>query len=152
MHVMANNSSKFKVQSLKFVEFVANPKRFAFIGIALIVFTGYTVINFQKNVFAATGINQTVNFQGKVVNSDGTNVADGKYTFVFKLYDADPGGTNLWTETQSNVQVTAGIFRVSLGSVQSLSGIDFNSDNLYLGINSNSDGEMTPRIRLASVP
>jgi hypothetical protein len=26
----------------------------------------------------------TVNFQGKVVNANGTNVADGSYTFVFR--------------------------------------------------------------------
>ena len=111
-----------------------------------------TTVFTPKSAFASTGINQTVNFQGKVVNSDGTNVVDGLYTFVFKLYDASSGGSNPWTETQNNVQVTAGIFRVSLGSVTPFSGVDFNTDNLYLGINFNSDGEMTPRIRFAAVP
>lgn len=106
----------------------------------------------HNQVFASTGINQTINFQGKVANSDGTNVANGLYTFVFKLYDASSGGSNPWTETQNNVQVTAGIFRVALGSVTPFTGVDFNTDNLYLGVNFNSDGEMTPRIRFAATP
>lgn len=137
----------------KLISFILAPKRGIFLGICAIVFTTFLLVNMDVDrVSAATGINPTVNFQGKVVNSDGTNVADGEYTFVFNIYDAPSGGANPWTETQNNVVVTAGIFRVSLGSVQSLSGVNFNTDNLYLGINFNSDGEMTPRIRFASVP
>lgn len=135
-----------------FFRFILNPKRIVFIILSIVIFTAFTIVDLQKNAFAAVGINPTINFQGKVVNKDGTNVADGQYTFVFKLYDASSGGSNLWTETQNNVQVTAGIFRVSLGSVTSLSGVNFNSDTIYLGINFNSDGEMTPRVRFASVP
>ncbi len=137
------------------IRFILSPKRFIFLVICSFVFT---VFAFQKldlrQSYATTGINRTINFQGKVVNSNGTNVADGQYAFVFKLYDAASGGSNSWTETQNNVQVTAGIFRVSLGSVTTFAsaGVDFNTDNLYLGINFNSDGEMTPRVRFAAVP
>ena len=131
-----------------------SPKRILFFLIALFIFTVFAFENINTKAFAATGINRTINFQGKVVNKDGTNVADGQYTFVFKLYDASSGGSNPWTETQNNVQVTAGIFRVSLGSVTTFAsaGVDFNTDNLYLAINFNSDGEMTPRVRFAAVP
>lgn len=149
------NSKKQKENMFKtqIIEFVLSPKRVVFLILSLIVFTGFLTLRFEiVKVLAAPGINQTVNFQGKVVNSDGTNVADGEYSFTFTLYDASSGGSTLWTETQGTVQVTAGIFRVSLGSVASLSSVNFNSDNIYLGINFNSDGEMTPRIRFASVP
>ena len=135
--------------------YIFSPKRAVFLGICAIVFTTYLAVNLKtEKIYAATGINRTINFQGKVVNKDGTNVADGQYTFVFKLYDAASGGSNPWTETQNSVQVTAGIFRVSLGSVTTFAsaGVDFNTDNLYLGINFSSDGEMTPRIRFAAVP
>lgn len=133
--------------------YLLNPKRIIFLVISGLIFTAFLAINIQvPSSQAAPGINPTVNFQGKVVNSDGTNVTDGQYTFVFRLYNVDTGGSHLWTETQSNVTVTGGIFRVSLGSSTSLSAIDFNSDSLYLGINFNSDGEMSPRIRFASVP
>lgn len=101
---------------------------------------------------AAAGINKQINFQGKVVNGNGTNVANGSYNFVFKIYD-DPslGGVHeLWTETKS-LTVTDGIFQTNLGSSTSLPGsVDFNTDNIYLGINFNSDGEMTPRIRFTA--
>jgi hypothetical protein len=54
----------------------------------------------------------TLNFQGKVVNSNGTNVTDGTYSFVFRLYDNSTPtiGANCnsnsqcwWEETQASV-------------------------------------------------
>jgi hypothetical protein len=105
----------------------------------------------------------TISFQGKVVNSNGTNVADGTYSFVFKLYSVASGGTAVWSETDS-LAVTAGTFQVNLGATCSFftaaicnnnTPIDFNASNaLYLGITFNSDpaGEMTPRAQLQSVP
>jgi hypothetical protein len=101
---------------------------------------------------AAAGINKQINFQGKVVNANGTNVTNGSYTFVFKIYDdASLGGVHeLWSETKS-LTVTDGIFQTNLGSSTSLPGsVDFNTDTIYLGINFNSDGEMTPRIRFTA--
>lgn len=111
---------------------------------------------FAKTSFAATGINKQINFQGKVVNANGTNVTNGNYDFVFSIYTVATAGTAVWTETRTaanQVAVTDGIFRVSLGSITALPGsIDFNTDNIYLGINFNSDGEMTPRVQFTAVP
>lgn len=105
-----------------------------------------------KNVEAADGIFGQISFQGKLVNPDGTNVMDGSYSITFTLYDAASGGTNLWDETQT-VSVTDGIFRVSLGSIDtSIVDVNFNIDNLYLGIQVESDDEMTPRVRFTAVP
>ena len=150
---MNQTTKKALPQPLK--AYIFSPKRAVFLGICAVIFTTYLTVNLKTDkIYAATGINRTINFQGKVVNKDGTNVADGQYTFVFKLYDAASGGANPWTETQNNVQVTAGVFRVSLGSVTTFASanVDFNTDNLYLGINFSSDGEMTPRIRFTAVP
>ncbi len=62
----------------------------------------------------------------------------------------------MWTETRNAGNVVAvddGVFSVDLGSVTALPGsVDFNGDTLYLGVNFNGDGEMTPRIRLTAVP
>jgi hypothetical protein len=101
---------------------------------------------------AAVGIHEKINFQGKLVSSTGTNVADGNYSITFTLYDAASSGTNLWDETQT-VAVTDGIFRVSLGSVDStIAAVDFNTDSLFLGIKVEADAEMTPRVRFTAVP
>lgn len=102
---------------------------------------------------ATAGILKQINFQGKVVNkTTGTNIADNDYSFTFRIYDAPTGGTHIWTETKT-ITVTNGIFQTLLGSVTALPGsLDFNTQELYLGINFNSDGEMLPRVRFAAVP
>ncbi len=106
----------------------------------------------QHRVQAATGINHLISFQGKMVNTAGTNVTNGSYTFVFSIYTVSSAGSAVWTESKS-ITVTDGLFQTDLGSVTSLPGsLDFNTDNLYLGINFNADGEMTPRVRFDSVP
>lgn len=124
-------------------------KRVAFI--LAIVFV--LVFSMTSSVLAATGINQQINFQGKVVNkTTGTNVSDGSYNFVFRMYTASSGGVAIWTESKS-LTVTNGIFQTNLGDVTSLPGsVDFNTDTIYLGIEYNSDGEMSPRIRFTAVP
>ena len=101
---------------------------------------------------AAVGINHQINFQGKLVNLNGTNVTDGSYSVVFSIYNVASAGANLWTETQP-VTVTNGIFQVNLGSVTTLpASVDFNTDNIYLGIKVGADAEMTPRVQFTSVP
>ncbi|MBA3757571.1 hypothetical protein H0X09_01785 [Candidatus Saccharibacteria bacterium] len=102
-----------------------------------------------------------INFQGKVVNANGTNVSDASYTFRFCLYTTATPATPctgaadndaVWRESKS-ISTTNGIFQTELGSVTTM--IDVSAyTNLYLGINFNADaaGEMTPRIHFNSVP
>jgi hypothetical protein len=104
-------------------------------------------------------INPQIGFQGKLTNTDGTNVTDGNYSIRFRIYTdptADTGtcaNTCKWEETQASVAVAGGIFNVNLGSVTTLPGsVDFNASALYLGIKVGSDAEMTPRVRLTAAP
>jgi hypothetical protein len=107
---------------------------------------------YSQKTKAAPGINRTINFQGKLVNGDGTNTTNGSKSIVFSVYSVSSAGSALWSETQS-VTTTDGIFRATLGSVTPFSTlIDFNSDSLYLGVKVGSDAEMTPRIQLTAVP
>lgn len=108
---------------------------------------------------AAVGINKSINFQGKVVNTNGTNVTDASYSFRFRMYSASTGATGspcattcIWEETKTITTVN-GIFQTNLGDVTTLPGsVNFNSDNIYIGVVFNGDTEMTPRIRLTAVP
>jgi hypothetical protein len=128
---------------------------FSFLFTCLIVL-GFFFIRLPAS--AATGIYRTINFQGKVVNkTDSTNVTNGSYTFVFKLYDADTGGgTQLpsgtpWSESQS-LTVTNGVFRATLGAVTPLpSTLDFNSDSIWLDVTFNGE-TFGSRVRLTAVP
>jgi hypothetical protein len=66
---------------------------------------------------AKAAINPLINFTGKVTNLDGSEVADGTYDFVFKLYTAPTGGTPIWTENlASTTRFSAVISDVTLGA------------------------------------
>jgi len=70
-------------------------------------------------IFAATGVNQTLTFQGKVVNSDGTNVTDGVYDFVFTIYDsAASTGSSQFTESWTS----AALYSSTMSTAPSASG------------------------------
>lgn len=99
-------------------------------------------------------INRTIGFQGSVRNKTTNALVNGNFDFVFKIYNVSSGGTALWTETRNGpnqITVTNSQFSVNLGSLTAFSNlVDFNSDSLYLGINFNNNGEMTPRVKLSA--
>jgi len=102
----------------------------------IIPFTGYSAVP------------QTINYQGFLTDSGGTPV-DGTVQMTFSLYDVATGGSPLWTETQTSVTVSDGIYSVVLGSVTPIN-LAFDTQ-YYLGIEVETDGEMTPRQALTSV-
>jgi len=110
-------------------------------------------VSFITTSVARGAINNQISFQGKLTNTDGTNVSNGAYSIAFSMYTVSTGGTAIWTETQSAVTVTDGIFQVNLGSVTSLPGsVDFNSGSIYLGVKVGADPEMSPRILFTASP
>jgi hypothetical protein len=97
----------------------------------------------------AFAVPQTINYQGYLEDAVGTPV-NATVSMDFAIYNVPTGGTLLWTETQGSVTVTEGAFSVTLGINNA---IDLPFDvQYYLGVNVNSDGEMTPRAELTSVP
>ena len=119
---------------------------------ALLLFVAFLIastIPFQI-LTAHASANDKIHYQGKLYDSGGSPVTDGSHTMVFKFYAAATGGTALWTETQT-VSTTGGLFTALLGSVTSLSGINWNQA-LYLGVTVDSDSEMTPRHTVGAVP
>jgi hypothetical protein len=147
---------------------------------------GFAVFSFGLQaaapVRAAAGINQQLNFQGRLLDSTGATVSDGVYNIEFKIYqDGDgqsvadatgsPAGVLKWTEDHLNangqgVTVRNGYLSVQLGSITAFgSNIDWNQDTLWLSVNIGNtnltctpfsscspDGEMTPMKRLSSSP
>ncbi len=109
------------------------------------------LLNFYLgSIFVAdAAINKEINYQGRLLDSAGDAVVDGTYDIDFALYTVATLGTAVWTETQS-VQTRDGLFSVMLGDVSTLEGVNFNQ-TLYLGMNVEADGEMTPRKILGAV-
>lgn len=122
---------------------------------AALLISEFFVFPVMQQINAADGINKTINFQGKVVNTNGTNVTNGNYDFTFRIYDAASAGTILWTETwnvgTSQVSVTDGIFRVPLGTYTLLTSDIFEDNSRFLDITFNGE-TFTTRVRLSAVP
>ncbi len=97
----------------------------------------------------------TIAYQGRLADSDGTPLTE-TLNMSFRLYAQVSGGAPLWTEqwTGSNgVQVSDGLFNVMLGSLEPIpQNIITGNENLFLGITVGTDGEMSPRVQLGSVP
>ena len=86
--------------------------------------------------------------QGRLLATDGTP-ATGTVNITFALYDADAGGTALWSEMHS-IMLDDGYFVATLGSTSALPALD--GSPKYLGITVGTDAEMTPREEVVSVP
>ncbi len=114
--------------------------------IVYVVFVGSFLINLGH----IAGSSPVINYQGRLTDPGGTPIT-GNYTMEFSLYNVETGGSALWTETQSLVPVSNGFFSVKLGSITSLSTVDFSKD-LWLGIKVGIDSEMIPRLKLEDVP
>ena len=151
---------------------------FKLVAIATLLFVGL----FYAHAHAATGINQTVEFQGRLLNSQGATVPDGYYNIEFKIYEngdgqsagdttGTPAGTLLWTEDYLNynsqgVKVVNGFFSVELGSITPFgTSVNWNQSVLWLSMNvagtsttcstfatCSPDGEMLPMQPMTSSP
>lgn len=97
----------------------------------------------------------TLAYQGRLATSSGQPLTQ-TVNMSFRLYNAASGGTSLWTEQwtgASSVQVSDGLFNVMLGSLTPIpQTVLTGNSNLFLGITVGTDGEMTPRVQLGSVP
>ncbi len=93
---------------------------------------------------------QLINYQGKLVDAGGDPLV-GTYSILFTIYDSESGGTSLWSETHSSVNVTDGVFQVLLGSYETFDNLFTQSGERFLGVKVGSFNEMTPRFRLTSV-
>jgi hypothetical protein len=104
---------------------------------------------FLSSAYAQTPFKPTLSVQGILKKANGSAVDDGIYPMTFKLYNVPSGGTALWTETQSGVEVSSGIYSVILGKETDLT-VSFN-EQYYVGVSVGS-GEMTPRLELTTFP
>jgi hypothetical protein len=120
--------------------------RYSFFSLLSVSFL--VIFMFLFGMLGAQGVKLGV--QGILKTNDGTAAPDGTYSITFKLYDVAESGSALWSETQSNVVVTSGLYSAVLGSVTALS-LPFNTD-YFLGVSVGSTPEMTPRLQLTTAP
>lgn len=91
---------------------------------------------------------RVISFQAKLTDSNGIPET-GMFKITARLWDSETGGNMLSEETHDSVDVdNEGLYNVG---VSIPGGVAFNQP-LWLGIEVESDGEMTPRYRLTSSP
>jgi len=149
----------------------------------LMLFVAFsTTLLFATQTHAAPAMNQTIGFQGRLLDANGDIVPNGYYNIQFKIYEGgsgtvagNPDGTLKWTESYINngnatgaVQVTNGYMSINLGSINPFgTSINWDSSTLLLSMNvagkatgcttfgagaCAADGEMLPMKRLTASP
>lgn len=117
----------------------------------------YYLLQFGGNIQAQENLNVSVPdiiaFNGFLTDNQGNELPDGKYDFIFSLYNSSESKTPLWTEEHNNILVKNGEFQALLGSnsLSSLSTLLFDT-KYYLGIKIDEDDEMPERFEFVSIP
>jgi hypothetical protein len=110
------------------------------------------VISLFVLISGCTPLEAVTTYQGQLTDSSGNPVTEGNYQITFRLYNVedDDVGDALWTETQT-VLVNDGLFNVMLGAVTTIP-TELFVQKLWLGVEVENDGEMTPRQQLTGAP
>lgn len=103
----------------------------------------------QPTASALPSTPTTISYQGVLTTSTDEVVSDGEYSVTFKLYNTSSGGSTVWTETQT-VNTVNGLFNVTLGSIEDITGVEFNG-TLYLELTLGGTA-MEPRIPFTAQP
>lgn len=86
-------------------------------------------------------------YQGILKNADGTPLM-GSHNLLFKIYETETGGTEIWQENHVGVELDNGIFSVTL---ENLSSLTFDQQ-YWLAIILDGGAELEPRTELTAVP
>jgi hypothetical protein len=92
-------------------------------------------------------LDDVVQVQGRLTDASGHPIS-GTHSIKATIYDASVGGTARCTDTDQ-VSVADGLFTMAMDFCTTS---DFNGDQLWLGVQVDSDLEMTPRQPIYAVP
>lgn len=102
---------------------------------------------------AGADVPRLINYQGKVTDNAGVPLA-GPVNLTLRLGTAAVGGILLFSENHNNVPLSNGVFSVNIGAntVGGVPDAALNSAEIWLAVSVNGAAELTPRVRLVSVP
>ncbi len=92
-----------------------------------------------------------LNYQGYLTDTLGNPITNPAVSMTFAIFDAASSGNQKWTETQSVISVSKGIFHVLLGSFSPIPDSVFNNTDRWLQL-SVAGQALSPRTRIVSVP
>jgi hypothetical protein len=99
---------------------------------------------------AAAQVPEKMNYQVMLTDDVDEPLSDQAVTLVFRIYDAEAGGTLKWSETHNATTNSIGVVSVVLGSIGSMHSPDF-VDPMWLEVE--ADGQvLAPRREFVSAP
>ncbi|KKR66798.1 MAG: hypothetical protein UU08_C0033G0002 [Candidatus Uhrbacteria bacterium GW2011_GWE2_40_58] len=138
-------------------------KKSLVISLSVALVFGSLIVTFPVHAASAPNL---LNYQGRVLNSNGVPVADSTLDVEFRLYDALSGGTCLWSNSSTNcstsvarsVTLTSGLFSEQLGDTAAAvpyaaitDSVFADNSGVYLEVE--IEGEtLTPRKRMVAAP
>ena len=102
---------------------------------------------------SALAVPQQFTQQGRVIDGSGTPIT-GIHTITVRIYDSAAGGQMLWDESQQTL-LNNGFYSVFLGANSASNPLDdsiFQLGSIYLEIEIDNDGPLSPRTEIVSVP
>ena len=99
---------------------------------------------------AALQVAYPMTYQGRLTDNLGNPIANQTRNITFRVYEQPSGGTPIWTQVRAVQTDGGGLFTTVLEVDPPLGVADLS--NVWFGIEVGSDGEMTPRQRVAGAP
>ncbi len=103
----------------------------------------------MPTIFSAVPV--LLNHSGRLLDAS-DNPVNETVSFTFKLYKTQFTPAVEWQEDKFGTMVNKGIWHVTLGDLTPFPEGIFENEELWLGIKVNSDPELSPRMRMLSVP
>ncbi|MBI2619889.1 MAG: hypothetical protein HYW57_07385 [Ignavibacteriales bacterium] len=104
---------------------------------------------FLVSTTSVAQVPRVLSYQGVLTDTTGAPKPDGDYTFVFRLYRSESGGSVLWAEAKT-LPVIRGLFSTLLGDQTAFPDSVTFREAYWLGLEVGGQ-ELSPRIRLGSV-
>lgn len=128
-------NQKLKIKNKKLGHWSLGFRTCLVIGIWLLVITA-----------PAVAVPQYLNYQGVLRDNSGSLVT-GTKQITFKIYDAESGGTAIWSMTSQEVRVSNGLYTVQLGP---LGYAELGSGRRWLEVTVGTEA-LSPRLEILSV-
>jgi hypothetical protein len=100
---------------------------------------------------AYTTVPRLINYQGILTDTEGSPIT-GTHDLTFKIYDDSLATIPYWSELHASVDVDEGLFNVILGRYTVIPDTLFASGERWMGITVDVDPELSPKMRITSVP
>jgi hypothetical protein len=120
-----------------------------FVGVILLVSIAIIQAS-DVSLHSSRLIPKLMNYQGYLTDTLEVPI-DDSLDMTFRIFDAATSGTELWSETKTNVAVERGVFSALLGETSAIPDSVFEATDRWLELTIEGTQTLSPRTRITSV-